>query len=146
MPTLNARPAFDLAFDRCTEEARLGLVPAEQRGRQLPPALVAAERGGELGVAGVKDRRRLAPGEAAALGALRLQLAEEIQEPEADAGPLALGHDDQPAGARLDVALVALVHGGDGQVDAELAVDRSDVIGGPDHARQLAMIGAYLRN
>jgi len=37
----------------------------------------------------------------------------------------------QPAGARLDV--LAPVHGRDGHVDAELAVDRPDVIAGPDH-------------
>ena len=89
-------------------------------------------------MAGVKDRRRLAPGEAAALAALRLQLAKEVQEAEADAGPLPLWHDDQPAGARLDA--LALVHGRDGQVDGELAVDRPDVIGGPDHARQLQIV------
>ena len=89
-------------------------------------------------MAGVKNRRRLAPGEAAALGALRLQLADGVQEAEADAGPLPLWHDDQPAGARLDA--LALVHGRDGQVDGELAVDRPDVIGGPDHARQLQIV------
>ena len=89
-------------------------------------------------MAGVKDRRRLAPGEAAALGALRLQLADGVQEAQADAGPLPLGHDDQPAGARLDA--LALVHGRDGQVDGELAVDRPDVIAGPDHARQLQIV------